>query len=325
MYEAKTISDTSVWENHLKNLTSDFIHAYEALCQDPLRFLTDSANITRFQRRGLTNCVPNFKPLPPGEVMKLASMSYTLGIPLSPVGLVTHTSGELNTMRLAINGGFKILEIGGEYARSTKFKKGPLSRVGLWFTHTPGAGDFTDYEFARQSDEIDQTYTDKKIAKNNIALPAPKIPKKSFPPTNQQEVQTLEEYNTHEGFHGAHLPLTNNLADLPEFDGGLMSELLAFRTSLILGTRTDDDIFGAFLDTYFGELEDDELDQIEMALDVVTQSIEPDYQSFITWRGIGARSIKEFLEPSVELEGFARHMSRFSNEVAIPHLVDQII
>lgn len=317
--------DVHLWQDKLQNISNDFINAYSQLSANQLGYILDATEAEGFTRKRTEDSLPSFLPLRKTQIRKLLAVSKNLGILLSPLGLMTFTSAEFNNLRLGINNGGRALDVGGEYIHASMFKNGELARVGMWMVQSPSASDYTGEEFRRQSIEIDKNHPRTPSPDGVIrGRPAPKIPKKLFTP-QKPDIKKMDEYRAHEAFHGIHFPLRDDLIDMKAFDRKLLSELLAYRTSLILATRSPDEIKNILITSYFRDLSSDDAEQVDRAIDIVSKSSDPNYQKEITWRGIGSTSVADFLNFPNELKYFAQEMVDFSTNEVLPSFESKLM
>lgn len=309
----------------LDRLVTDFTEGYKAIYQNVDAYLISTKSSTVDQER-IAQTAKNFIPLRRAQILELVRISEILGIPLSPLGIVTFTSGELIQMNLCLKGGSHLADIGGNFIDSSFFSSGPSSRAGFWITQSPTAGGYTQAEIDRHEQELEKlelAKTEPQMDEDGVQIvqgyPAPVIPKKIFSPTIK-EIRSLHEYQDHEAFHGVHIPLTDDLTAFDDFDKTLIKEGLAFRTALLLKTRTTDEIKKSLLEFYFAdrELTDTQLFQIDQFLKIISQSLDPQYQREITWRGMCCKSLQEFISPSPELNNIVLRLVKYSLEVALP-------
>lgn len=281
----------------------DFISGYQQLRDNPGAYLV-AAKGQNADSTAIAQTVKDFHPLDENQMHDLVDMSQTLGIPLSPLGLITFTSGKLIEIKWTLAGGGVMGGEGGFLMEPRKFSAGPSSRAGLWAAHTRSVSTFTDLEL----EKLD-------IHSSDV------VPAIYLPPTHEDHLELSPAY-THEAFHGTHIFLSPDIfAVNPKapFDSKLLREGLALRTEFLKGIIDANGFRKRLISDYFyGNFSRRQNRKIHAFVDLVTASKDPIYQKEITWRGICANDLKDFFDPSEDSKNLASWLADYSQQVVLP-------
>lgn len=260
-----------------------------------------------WQVERITDSLSNFLSLRKPQIDSLINSSYKYGIPLSPVGIMTFTTGEFNEMIGAIALG-RARKTGtatlGSYLDGEEFIKGCLKDTGLWVTNSESVARFTAEEEIIQKG-IDTNPTKKLITPTIV------------------DVRAINASNEHEAFHSSRWILTKDRT-IGNFETALLDESMAYRAQWISRGYSPSELKSK-LTTYFQNPTKTQIDTINNIIDIVTTNVDNEYQGLITWLSILAKNTTEFIHPSPEMISLAQKLRNLSVEKYIPLMQSRLI
>ncbi|MCL5090574.1 MAG: hypothetical protein M1514_01045, partial [Patescibacteria group bacterium] len=257
---------------------------------------------------------PFFGVLRRSQLLALLNMSDVLGVPLSPVGLVTFTSGVKVELVSILYSGDSVSAL-GTHIESAKFKKELLRRTGLWVVNSFSAS-------RHQSEWLKETPEDKLFTEDGKRF---NWPYQQFPPT-REDVEEIHSAVYHEGYHvslNQFRPRNPN-----DFGEKLLSEGLAARANWLGSNVSISKICEVLLEhpSYLSRYaEPEKKSLVNRVISIAYESKDPEYQGEITWRSFVCRSLSDFLDPCEDTKLLAKNMLKFSREDVLPRFRQKLL
>jgi hypothetical protein len=283
----------------IERLSAVIVEGYQQLVEDPVSFIIDASSTQLLKReqdadrKPLEELLPYFLPLRKPQMQKLLVTSEWLGIPLSPLGLITFWSSRVSLLSNTLMGKNKTRNTKGEFVPGKHFHSGPLEKLGLWIINPSRV--------------------------NVVVSESPSL----LSPI-KGDMKNIYGSMTHEAAHAVHLALRPDLL-APQIDTMLFREAYAYRTNAFWESETYKDIFFKFIRSYIPKQAVKENQNVAFELaKMIDPGRNPVNQHELTMRFLLAKNLQELMNPSEDLLNECRVLSQLMEKQVMPKFKENL-